>query len=69
EEIMNIVRAANQKGISFHRLLETVYPGEGSMRRALVEGWVIVTIQYLEEKGRIRRRDDGKTVRFVSTEL
>jgi len=65
EEIVNIIRAAGQKGISFHRLLETVYPGEGSMRRALVEGWVIVTIQYLEDRGRIRREDDGEKVRFV----
>ncbi len=67
DEVEGIIRDGGPAGVTCHNVLDTLYPGERALRRSLVEGWIIVTIQYLERKGIIRREESGREVRFVHT--
>ena len=54
-EIEGIIKDSGNRGITFHHVVEKVYPKMSPLRRRLVEGWIITTIQHLEAEARIRR--------------
>lgn len=59
--VLQAVREAGDRGISFYALLRQLYPSAPSVTRISAEGWVLLTLRMLMEKGLIHsRRERGK---------
>lgn len=58
-EIFTLVRKAGEKGISLKQVLNTLYTGAEAKKRMFAEGWVRLTLENLEQKGKIVRIPSG----------
>ncbi|MCP4131999.1 MAG: MBL fold metallo-hydrolase [bacterium] len=65
EHVMFIIRKYAEHGVGFKQIVDELYPGFG-LKKKLAQGWVQLTIEYLEEAGRIEiQRPDGKVLFFA----
>ena len=64
EEILQLVRAAGGRGISFRGVYGRGYPGK-SFQRGLLGGWIVVTLKYLLDRGDILSVKNGGERLFI----
>ena len=53
QEIFQLVSEAGNCGISFEKIFKRYYPKSKPMQGSILRGWIIVTLEYLLEKGKI----------------
>lgn len=63
--VMALIRASGNSGITLRKMLDSLYEKESWLKHRMAEGWVIVTLEYLERQGIIRHRIVGKQIFFT----
>ena len=58
-EVLAIIQAAGKQGATSRDILKTLYTGPDKQKRMFAEGWVRLTLDYLEKKGEITGRRPG----------
>ncbi len=62
--VLKLVRESGVRGIALYEMLNALYEKESWFKHRMGEGWVIVSLEYLERQGIIRHRIVGKKVYF-----
>jgi glyoxylase-like metal-dependent hydrolase (beta-lactamase superfamily II) len=52
--VLDLVRKGGDKGITLRDMLEALYEKESWIKHRMAEGWVIVTLEYLEKEKLVR---------------
>jgi hypothetical protein len=58
-EVLSIIQAADKPGASSRDILKTLYKGPDKQKRMFAEGWVRLTLDYLEKTGEITATRSG----------
>jgi len=58
-EVLAIIQNADKRGTSSRDILKTLYTGPDKQKRMFAEGWVRLTLDYLEKKRKITRIRSG----------
>ncbi len=53
-EVLDLVKNAGSRGISPREIINTLYTGQESRKRFFADGWVMLTLEKLEEEKKIR---------------
>lgn len=63
QDLLSLVMRSGKKGISQGEIFHKFYPRPPFFGRSLLEGWILVTLVYLMEEGKIiTQKRDAKTV-------
>ncbi|MCP4115336.1 MAG: MBL fold metallo-hydrolase [Desulfobacteraceae bacterium] len=63
-DVLDIIGQSGSGGVTLANLLKILYRGQGMDKRFLAEGWVLLTLDHLLEKGLIKSFQHNKTLRF-----
>jgi glyoxylase-like metal-dependent hydrolase (beta-lactamase superfamily II) len=66
--VLDLVRKGGDKGITLHDMLRTLYEKESWIKHRMAEGWVIVTLEYLEKEKLIRHNTYNNNVYFFAAD-
>lgn len=58
-EVLSIIENSGKKGATPKRIVKTLYTGTEAQKRFFADGWVRLTLDYLEKKGQIVRATSG----------
>lgn len=67
-QVLELIRMSGKSGMTLREILGCLYEKESWFKHRMAEGWVIVTLEYLERQGIIQHRIDGKKVSFFCVE-
>lgn len=64
DQIFNMILASGNKGLSFNGVYRRCYPGK-QLQRALLGGWIVVTLKYLLDQQKIVSVKKGRKLIFL----
>lgn len=64
EHVLKMIRESGSRGITLHEMLNRLYEKESWFKHRMAEGWVIVTLEYLADRGKVAYKVSGKKVYF-----
>jgi len=64
QQVKDFVIQSGSKGITPSGIIQKLYPSVPKMKQELARGWIVLTLQYLEDKNRIRRAADKDGIKF-----
>ncbi|MGD2246519.1 MAG: MBL fold metallo-hydrolase [Candidatus Aminicenantes bacterium] len=64
QQIKEIIKKRDKEGITPTEIIKELYPNVRKMKQELARGWVVLTLEYLEEKNQIRRTTGKKGIKF-----
>jgi glyoxylase-like metal-dependent hydrolase (beta-lactamase superfamily II) len=64
QQIKEVINTWESQGITPTEIIRALYPNAQKMKQELVRGWVVLTLEYLEEKNQIRREMGKKGIKF-----
>jgi glyoxylase-like metal-dependent hydrolase (beta-lactamase superfamily II) len=64
QQVLNLVQNNAKTGITLSKILERLYPNQGSFMHGVARGWVILTLRMLRSKGKINYRVRDNCLKF-----
>lgn len=64
KDLFLLLLRSGKRGLSFGEIFHAFYPKSPLFKRSLLEGWILVTLQYLFEKGDIITSFGGRNMIF-----
>jgi len=64
QQVLDLIQSNLHKGITLSRILERLYPNQGSFMHGVARGWVILTLRMLRSEGKINYRVRHNCLKF-----
>lgn len=64
QQVKEIIQKKGNQGITPTEIIRSLYPNIQRMKQELARGWVVLTLEYLEEKNQIRREAGKKGIKL-----
>ncbi len=69
QQVLNLIIQNSEKGISPDNIIKVLYPKSSKFMHQIARGWVVLTIQMLEEQGIITRIEKRKEITFFPSQI
>ena len=66
EELLQLILKSGQNGLTYKKILYKFYPKAGVLKKDMLGGWILVTLQYLLNKGDVIKMFKKQKIVFLA---
>jgi glyoxylase-like metal-dependent hydrolase (beta-lactamase superfamily II) len=69
KQVLTLIQKSEGKGITVEQIIQELYSNESRMKQNVARGWICLTLELLEEQGKIEKKMQDKKILFMGNKI